>query len=81
MLTVLQTIANHIAANMRNFRLLEIAQARVQEEAALFQSSHLIAEASTEKEVLSAASQSVSASLTPTLFLVVEGNLMSKSCQ
>ena len=29
MLTVLQTIANHIAANMRNFKLLENTQARV----------------------------------------------------
>jgi GAF domain-containing protein len=75
-LTVLKTIANHIAANMRNFRLLENAQARVQEEAALFQASHLIAEAKSVDEVLTAVCQAFNAALVPSIILVTEGNFI-----
>jgi transcriptional regulator with GAF, ATPase, and Fis domain len=76
MLTVLQAIANHLAANMRNFRLLENTQARVQEETALFQASHLIAEASSTNEVLSAACQALNEALVPSIILMTDGNVM-----
>ncbi len=76
MLTVLQTIANHIAANMRNFKLLENTQARVQEEAALFQASHLIAEASSTNEVLTAVCQAFNAALVPSIILMADGNFL-----
>ena len=74
MLSVLQTVANHIAANMRNYRLLENAQKRVQEETALFNASHLIATATSLEEVEAGLFQALNAALIPSIILFAEGN-------
>jgi transcriptional regulator with GAF, ATPase, and Fis domain len=74
MLSVLQTVANHIAANMRNYRLLENAQRRVQEETALFNASHLIATATSIDEVETALIQALKAALIPSIILIADGN-------
>jgi GAF domain-containing protein len=73
MITILQTIANHVAAIVRNFYLLELAQANLNEVESLFQISHQITEAETAEDVLAAAFQAVSSSLLPSLILQAEG--------
>ena len=50
--TVLQTIANHIATAIQNSRLLENTQNGLREISSLYQASHQLAQASTYTEVL-----------------------------
>jgi GAF domain-containing protein len=49
---VLQTIANHIASVMQNYRLLDTAQTSLNELSALYQASYQLARASTTDEVI-----------------------------
>jgi len=76
MIAVLQTIANHIAAILKNFSLLESARSNLKEVATLFHASHQIAEAASAEEVLSAAIQAVSAAIFPSVVLVAVGSVL-----
>ena len=76
LISVLQIIANHIAAILKNFDLLELAQASLKEVETLFHASHQIAEALSKEEVLAAAKQAVSAAVFPSLVLVAEGSIL-----
>ncbi len=56
---VLQTLANQIAAAIRNFRLLESTQISLEETAALYEASREIAKAESVGEVLAAITRTV----------------------
>ena len=66
-ITVLQTIANHIAAVIENYHLLETTQSALNEVSALYQASYQMARANTPDEVV----RITSAALKQTTYLAV----------
>jgi GAF domain-containing protein len=70
---VLQTVANHIAATVQNFRLFDATQANLKLTSSLYQASHQISQAETTQQILSSAIETLNQS--PYLSIVLHGSL------